>query len=467
MERPTSRIASAIRLALLSAAIALVVAPAASARDAIGFNEDLIPEYPNWVAAQSAAGASSTRLTLSWQRLEQAKDHIDGQLLQQHLNAYYELRRHGIRPLYTLAFAPDWARGTPEAVACGNTNNCTFPPGPEFDDQWAEFVRAMALTFPEADFEIWNEPNGIFWQGGHDPKRYAQLVTIAHQQIKSVSPSSKVVICGCSSPVNDTATDLRFDRFIDLAHYHWPQLANSFDAFSYHVYPQASGGNPRRAAKHYLGPKSYFGQMQKRAQAVLARHGAGSKPILITELGYWTLPYQPFGLTEKQQARAYIQTIRKVRSSKALAGLYFHRGFDQSRVPPTSRQRAIGVLRTDSTAKPAFCRMVILNVSRHRGCKAYRIKLTEVDRRKGKTVVKWRSNGPEARYWCKPPGSHWRPCKPTRTLPPKARSIEVAGQSIHGTVSRPFKLKINKFDKGNRKGNGKGNGKGNRKGKNR
>lgn len=461
--RPAARARRTLaNIALATAAVAAFLAlPAqAAAIDEFGFNEDLVAHYGEWADAQKAAGATNARITLSWQRAEPWRNRAKQSWWQEQVAAYNELRARGIRPLYTLAFAPDWAREPdpvppdpdpyaeapevpkPNGRACGNGDHCTYPPAREWDHRWASFVYRVASALPEADFEIWNEPNGIFWQGGHDPQRYAELVTIASQQIKQASPSSKVYICGCSSPVFDTEDDMRFDTFMDIAHAKWPQLAGSYDGFSFHVYPQSSGNNPRKAARHYLGAGTYFEQMVRRAQETMARHGAAGKPMIVSEIGYWMLPAKPFGLKEEEQARAVTATLSQLYASPAITGLYMHRGFDQGKLPDDARQRGIGVLDAERQPKAAMCRLVRINVGHYKGCQGFRIRLARAQFRRAHVRLRLRSNAPSlAGFQCRIDGGQWLACPAEHRIPVRKR-LEVMGQSINGRLSRPFALRI-------------------------
>lgn len=64
--------------------------------------------------------------------------------------------------------------------------------------EWRNFVRAAAEHYKGRIrvWEIWNEPDGGFWKPQPNAEQYAQLLKIAHEELKKADPANQVMVGG-------------------------------------------------------------------------------------------------------------------------------------------------------------------------------------------------------------------------------------------------------------------------------
>ena len=200
------------------------------------------------------------------------------------------------RIIITHISAPDWAAEHPESVL--NSAN---------ESDFVQYIGALAERYdgdghndapgsPVVHFyEIYNEPDGSantkgLERWGEYPADYARVLAKAYDAIKTASPQAKVLFGGVA-----------FDCFQEDGGHFVRSFVNDvlaidkgkhFDIFNYHAYPAYSEAwiqesNPACVSSNSCeGP----GLLEKHEYLldILRRHGAGDKPVIITESGWWS-----------------------------------------------------------------------------------------------------------------------------------------------------------------------------------
>ena len=199
-----------------------------------------------------AIGGNTIRTNLDWRLAEPEQDVWAERWWTRWKELYDASLARGVTPIFIIGFAPSWAREV--VVGCGNGlgaslahdpgfGACELPPRPTMDIEWAEYAAEVARRFPRARIEVWNEPNtDDYWRPAPDPKRYAQLLTLAYHAIKAVSPRTEVVMGGLlnvrrTDPVKGE-TSIR--DFLSVAYSSLPSIEGSADYIGLHPYPSGA-----------------------------------------------------------------------------------------------------------------------------------------------------------------------------------------------------------------------------------
>jgi len=91
-------------------------------------------------------------------------------------------------------------------------------------------------TMPIKTWQIWNESNFFYFAFPVSPARYAKLVTISSQAIKSVRPGAKVILAGLfGEPTASGNKGMPAAKFLE-ALYRVPGLKTRFDGVDLHPY---------------------------------------------------------------------------------------------------------------------------------------------------------------------------------------------------------------------------------------
>jgi hypothetical protein len=103
-------------------------------------------------------------------------------------------------------------------------------PGPAYEPE------SPVPYVPIKSWQIWNESNFFYFAYPVSPSRYARLVTISSQAIKSVRPGAEVVLSGLfGEPTAGGKKGMPAVKFLE-ALYRVPGLKTRFDAISLHPY---------------------------------------------------------------------------------------------------------------------------------------------------------------------------------------------------------------------------------------
>ncbi|WP_288592413.1 glycosyl hydrolase [uncultured Victivallis sp.] len=130
--------------------------------------------------------------------------------------------------------------------------------------EWRNFVRAAAEHYKGRIrvWEIWNEPDGGFWKPQPNAEQYAQLLKIAHEELKKADPANQVMVGGLCGWEASYLADL-----------YAAGAGKYFDLVAVHPYGKGPDSSPFQA------------RSMAKFRRVMARHGDSAKPVWITECG--------------------------------------------------------------------------------------------------------------------------------------------------------------------------------------
>jgi hypothetical protein len=273
---------------------------------ALGFNEDWQSLSPNRDASGDpfalarALGTSVARYPLAWEKVGLAGSKLGGPCSERPGRwATYDAVYHrltgstacthepaaatAIAPLPVVVGAPP-----PHGRRCGSRAKTPIvADGAAANGAWGRFVENVADRYPLAKgIEIWNEPNlDPFWGDCPlDPDRYAKLLEFAHGGIeRSSHPGIPIVLASLSSIEDDTPGNwLTYLRAVFAAPRLRAPVPSLFDVMGLHPYRSDRDAADNRG----------FAEAVRRdidlARGFLASHGAGDKPVWVTEVGVST-----------------------------------------------------------------------------------------------------------------------------------------------------------------------------------
>ena len=261
-------------------AILLAAVPAASAREALfGYSDDpdTFEASGNLIErSDSAVG----RVQFLWTDLEPKP----GSYAWNEMDAVYNhLLAAGARPLFVVYGSPEWAQSVPQSGV--------RPP----DDlsAWSDLWSTLARRYPDAIWQVWNEPNHPFYGGDVGLGRIVQLVRLAAQSVHAVDPNARVIGPATSPGVGNWKPYLK-------AMYR--KLGGRIEV-AVNVYPRI--------------PSTW--KRDFRAGVNFAERVAGDRRLWVTETG---LSREQYG--GRRQARGSAWMYRRV-DRDGLAGIIFHR----------------------------------------------------------------------------------------------------------------------------------------------
>jgi hypothetical protein len=365
--------ARALAALALFAVLALGGAERADAREYLGFNEDAAAGVHRVSPDQHAAlvrsiGGNAIRTNLDWRLAEPWPDVWSEAWWDEWDVVYDTALARGVTPIFIIWFAPPWASDarvscptTPVLVLLHEPTACEVPPRPAMDLQWTEFASEVARRFPRATIEVWNEPNtDDYWRPAPDPKRYAELLTLAYHAIKAVSPRTEVVSGGL---LNVRRTDplkgeVSVRDFLSLAYASLPSMEGQADFIGLHPYPSGAS----------VGIGSRFRRSFADVRSVRDAHGDAT-PILVTETGVSTadLLLAP----ERRQASAIARIHEYVTGLPDVAGVIYHRVVEPRDSTQNPREHGYAWLRFGDSPlepRPVFCRFVAYAGRGYPGC---------------------------------------------------------------------------------------------------
>jgi Beta-galactosidase len=250
--------------ALLLAALGLALFAGAQAGSAKGPSPHpagffgIVPQTgltPEDYAHMKAGGVESVRLPLAWSIVQPTRrsaydwSGFDAVLA--------TAARGGMQVLPSIGSPPRWAARKPTTMPIDNATQrqgwqaflraavARYGPGGEF---WKRhqtggigpgpvYQPEPAIpSMPIRNWQIWNESNFFYFAFPVSASRYAKLVTISSQAIKSVRPGAQVVLSGLfGEPTASGRKGMPAAEFLDRF-YAYPGIKNRFDAVSLHPY---------------------------------------------------------------------------------------------------------------------------------------------------------------------------------------------------------------------------------------
>jgi hypothetical protein len=350
MNTPSSGVAAPFRAAALSlAALAASVAFAAlpPAPD-IGVCA-VIKQFHTAEQAQKrieifkAAGINFVRTDFAWRFLEREKGRPEF--------ANYDrmvaiAEKNGIWILGLISHTPAWAAPIADHL-----------------DEWLGYVEQVVRRYPQIrHWEVFNEPNlESFWGSKPDPAGYAKLLRLTYAKIKAIDPSLFVVSGGLAGGNNASggyAGSYAQSMFA-------AGITGAFDAFGIHPYRFPHAPEESEFARNTYAPrKATLEEMLGRYRALMDAHGAGDKPVWITECGYSAVPGRSrddgakfgmgknLGVTDAEQADFLPRSILLAFQYGASNWMWFTtEGAERN---PDNKEDWFGLLHRDLTPRPAY-----------------------------------------------------------------------------------------------------------------
>lgn len=311
-------------------------APSA-AEPAFGFNDGYRQDNPG-IELLGESDASFGRTPLSWTAVESEPGNFDWSTYDA-LEA--KLSEQGVAPLWAVTDAPCWATGRADCVP----NSASQAPGPEFYDDYGDFVVSVAERYPDSfGVELWNEPNiPNFWQPTPDPVAYRGLVDAAVAATGDSGTEVPVILAGLSPA--DAADAARKPGKLEAGAYLERVLGSGdgppgVDVIALHPYSLDPGADPvgRTLAVYDR-------------EAGIAKRAAPGLPIWVTEVGLSTAGRN--AVTPLVQARGLAEIYAGL-ADRGVPVIGIHRLFDQAD-PAFPFEAGFGVVGVDGSPKPAYC----------------------------------------------------------------------------------------------------------------
>ena len=275
-------------------------------RPPYGFNDHagLVGSIPiaEDAALQERAGSGLWRVAIDWRFAEPEPGEIS---LETHDAIYCEALAHGIRPVFHVTGAPEWAA---EAGECP-VPSCLQPPRAEALGELADFAELVARRYPAAAaIEAWNEPNlATFW-AEPDPERYVEVLRAIHDGVKAAEPEMPVLGGSLSNTGRTDATRFDFGRFLEGMHE--AGAARYMDALAFHPYPVAPLGTEGER----------FTSSMERLRETKNDAREEDEPIWVTEVG---LPVGG-GVSPEDQARTMAGIYERLAADRDVDAVIFH-----------------------------------------------------------------------------------------------------------------------------------------------
>lgn len=265
---------------------------------------------------------------------------------------YLTLLAAGMVPVIGVYGVPRWARAV-------NAPGSEEVPDPQY---WDAFIRALALRYPGAVLEGFNEPNLV---APGDPGRSVPAARMAamqadmYREVKAVNPGQPVLGPSVTNAGNPGAWGL--SRYANELYA--DGMKGKIDGFSLHPYP----GSSVRTAADLRNPANRFTTAFREVRDAMARAG-DAVPLYATELGVTTSGLS--GVTPTAQRDIILAMHRSIQAMPDVRGeIYFAL---RDRAGPEMRfyqfDYGLGWLRTNGTPKPVYCAFVAAAGSSYPGC---------------------------------------------------------------------------------------------------
>lgn len=269
-------------------------------------------------------------------------------------------RARGIKVLGILTYTPGWARSN----QCPDTNKCR----PANASTFANFA-ATATTHYAArgvhTWEVWNEPNyHSSWQPSPNINDYAELLRAAYPAIKQADRTALVLSGGLAAMTVTADGDYSGPDFLNGLYS--LGLKDSFDAVAFHPYsfPALPGA---------YGIQNAWSQMSQtpvNLRQIMINRGDSAKKIWATEVGAptngpgssadgtgYNTSFATDHVSEALQANI-VQNSLKLWASYSWGGPIFWLTDTDEGTATDSTENFYGLVRADSSAKPAYSAFV-------------------------------------------------------------------------------------------------------------
>ncbi len=275
--------------------------------------------------AMSRAGIKWLRAPLNWSYLEEQRGAWNFAMPDY---VVQKAQASGINILGILGGAPLWANG----------NQAWYPPTDLA--AWQNYIETVVRRYPSIKvWEIWNEENIGFWLPYPDAAAYMKLLKITYPLIKSIDPSSKVLVGGLCGSGGDY-----FKQCLSLG------LADYTDAINYHPYPDTWWwGNP-------MPQESTAREVLAANRALFKQYTNKKLEVWLTEVG-WPTAGIPANVPEETQADYWVRTALNYADAGVDKVFYYDLWEMASPADWWSNACAVnhmGILHYDFSEKPSF-----------------------------------------------------------------------------------------------------------------
>jgi Ca2+-binding RTX toxin-like protein len=263
------------------------------------------------------------------------------------------LASHGIRAVPTLWGNPDWVSGSSATPPIGGLQGQQAwrsllkavvgrygPGGSYWGASYHQIYGAAATALPIRSWQIWNEPNlRKYFVPGPSPAKYARLLQISHDAIKSTDPQARIVLAGMPGTGDITAWDFLKGLYSVAG------IKADFDAVALH--PYAHDLDRQRATI-------------EKVRTVMRNRGDRATPLWLTELAWGSAPPDSFGINkgltgQEEMLRGSFELILSHRKAWNLQRLFWYRWRDPFNPAATcSFCGSAGLKRHNRTPKPAL-----------------------------------------------------------------------------------------------------------------
>lgn len=303
------------------------------------------PERCEETVLAAQTGVHAVREDLSWALTEPHENQYDWSNYDAVVRTATET---GLMVLPILDDAPSWAAPGEGCLPADAATYAAFAaaavarygPGGQF---WRE--NPALPERPLVWYELWNEP----WDAdcNRDPATYARMVVAAVNAGRGVNPNVRFLI-GADTSFHTLAGQR--EDWIAGMYAAVPDLGRYFDAVSVHPY----GGDPDVYTPG--GDTDNEPARLEQMHAELAAHGAGDKPLWVTEIGWSTCSGTSGCVSEAAQAQ-YLDEF--LHDAVTTWGSYVRAVFvfdlrDIAPNPADDREAWFGLLRPDLSRKPAW-----------------------------------------------------------------------------------------------------------------
>ncbi len=280
--------------------------------DSLGVNIHFNDPRPGEMEQLAAEGFRWIRQDFAWAGIERAKGQYDFSAYERLLAA---LEPHHIRPIFILDYGNDlYEQGSPRT--------------PESRAAFARFAAAAVSHFKNRGilWEMWNEPNGGFWQPKANVDEYIALALETGKAIRQAAPNEWYIGPGVSG------MDFGFMERCFRA-----GLLRYWDAVSFHPYRNTP---PETAAPDY-----------RRLREIVARYAPAGKvvPILSSEWGYSEL--YP-GLNLEKQTRYIVREYLTNLMNGLLLSIWYD--WHDDGTDPKETEHHFGTVYNDYRPKPTY-----------------------------------------------------------------------------------------------------------------
>ena len=238
------------------------------------------------IEGMAASRVRTNRFVLKWGWVQPSQGSFDWGPADRFIG---RLAIRGVRAVPAVWGNPDWVAGSGSTPPIG---------GPVGEQAWRNLLRALvgrygpdgtywttgyrqtygadAKPLPVQSWQVWNEPNlSKYFAPSPSPGRYARLLQISSQAIRSQDPRARIVLAGVSGNGDLNAWDFLNGLYsVAGIKYH-------FDAVALHPYGRSIDRQR---------------QVIQQVRAVMRNRADGATPIWITEIAWGSAPPDQFGI---------------------------------------------------------------------------------------------------------------------------------------------------------------------------